>query len=232
MGFDIAQLNVFKKASEVVIIVSGSVAVLFPALQKIIRATAQEYLCIHYYLKYGECKQEITGKLSSLIKEVAKYNSNITEVEIHTYSFGGILAIDTFFPKNNQPIDKSVSEKVTHLVTVACPFDFLRVYYKHYFENRNNNNTSIKQWVNVFNKLDVLSSNFRNDTKTERSEDKISPGGISILNIEYEVTDTGQINWMDYLFLLSMKSHRMYWNDEPNSNSFFTNYLASNTLSA
>lgn len=220
----ISYMHTIKSFSKTLIAVTGVIAVFFPLVQKIIAITAMEYLCVHYYLKYGEGKQTLTGKLSLLVEKIAE-QENYESFEIHAYSFGSIIAIDTLFPKNSQNVDLRIKKEITHLTTVGCPFDFLRVYYKHYFENRNQNQTQIKEWVNVKSALDVLSSNFRNDSLEMNSDPLLSPGGISIKNIDFEIIDVNHINWLDYVFLLSFKTHRMYWETNSNSSSFFTNYL-------
>lgn len=221
----------FKNFSKSLVVLFGIVAVFFPKVQKTIAITAIEYLCVHYYLKYGNGLQMLTGKLNLMVEKITETEQAYDDFEIHAYSFGSVIAIDTIFPKYNQPLDLRLRKEITQLLTIGSPFDFLRVYYSHYFKERNLNQTSIKNWVNVQSKLDVLSSNFRNDSLNIDSDVEITPGGISIHNISYEVLESKQTGLFDYLFLVSTRTHSMYWGENSTDSSFFTNYLNRNNNS-
>jgi len=216
----------YKKFAQGLVVITSSVAILSPRFQNLMSVASSEYLCVHYYLKYGEGKSALTGNLSALVEKISETESNYEGFELHTYSFGTIIAIDTMYPGMPQQTDLRVSKEVTHFVTVGCPVDFVRVYYPNYFNNRNVVNTNVKNWYNVNCEVDVLSSNFRNDGKLEDGDPANTPGAREVKNITYEVTPFKNVSWLDYLFLLSFKSHRMYWDEEDiDGMNFFTNYI-------
>lgn len=216
----------YKHFSHWLVVITSSMAILSPRFQNLVTVASTEYLCVHYYLKYGEGKQSLSGNLSALIENVSETEADYSAFELHAYSFGSVVAIDTLFPGFPQQTDLRVAKEITHFVSVGCPVDFIRVYYPNYFAKRNTANTSVSNWYNVNCEVDVLSSNFRNDGKLEDGETAHTPGGLPVKNITYEVTPFKNVSWLDYLFLLSFKSHSMYWEIEnPEGLSFFTNYI-------
>lgn len=218
-------LKVFKDFSHWSVVIASSVAMLKPDFQRQLTSATSEYLCAHYYLKYGEGKSTVTGNLANLVEKVAEREKNYEGIELHAYSFGTIVAIDTVFPRNPLQLDECVRREVRQMVTVGSPFDFIRVYYPRYFRNRHKNASGLQKWYNVNCELDVMSSNFRNDSKPLNGEASVTPGGMTPVNITYEVTDPRNVGLFDYLFLLNFKTHRMYWTSDHDGISFFTNYL-------
>jgi hypothetical protein len=55
-------------------------------------------------------------------------------------------------------------QSVHTLVTIGCPFDFVRTFWSDYFdESRDYTDKVPLRWLNVYSPVDVLGSNFRND---------------------------------------------------------------------
>lgn len=218
-------LIMFDHFSHVSVVFASAIAIFFPLFQQRLSVTASRFLCVHYYLKYGEGKAKITGELANLIERISETEKDYEGIEIHAYSFGCIVTLDTLFPKTPNQVDKRVSKEITDLVTVGCGFDFIRVFYPYYFDARPKGTMTIKSWYNVNSQLDILSSNFRNDSENKDGDPKLSPGGLSPININYEETDPKSVGLIDNLLLHNFKTHSMYWDDDVNGLSFFTNYL-------
>jgi hypothetical protein len=225
-GFVRSLATWYKNFAHILVVVSSAMAILSPKFQNLLTTASKEYLCVHYYLKYGEGKQALIGNLSNLVEKISETENNkYQEFEIHAYSFGSVISIDALFPSNIQQADLRISTEITRFVSIGCPVDFIRVYYPQYYSDRKPVNSSIKEWYNVNCEVDVLSSNFRNDLLLEDGDPAIVPGGMPVKNITYEVTPNKAVSWLDYLFLWNFKSHRMYWDDSTNGMNFFTNYI-------
>lgn len=204
---------------------ASAVAILFPMFQQRLSITAARFLCVHYYLKYGENKARVTGELANLIEKISETENSYDGFEIHAYSFGSIIAIDTLFPKSPNQVDKRVSNEISDLLTIGCGFDFIRVYYPYYFASRPRGAMAIKSWYNVNTQLDILSSNFRNDSENLDGDESLSPGALKPINIPYEINDPNSAGFIDNLLLYNFKTHSMYWDNDVNGLSFFTNYI-------
>ena len=105
-------------------------------------------------------------------------------VHVMGYSFGSVVAIDSLYPFNQEP---PVRFSAVHaFVTIACPFDLIRTYFKEYpgsptaanpanppvrpysyFENRCALPNAPKRWLNIYSLSDVMSSNFRDDERID-----------------------------------------------------------------
>lgn len=224
-GFCYEAVVKYKDFARILVVVTSAMALLSPKFQNLITIASTEYLCVHYYLKYGEGKQTLIGDFSNLVEKISEKETAYTSFEVHAFSFGSVVAIDALYPSNAQQADLRTSTEITRFVTVGCPVDFIRVYYPNYFSGRKLVCTGIQDWYNVNCEVDVLSSNFRNDNKKEDGDPAVVPGGADVKNITYEVTPYKNVSWVDYLFLLGFKSHKMYWGEGPNGMSFFTNYI-------
>lgn len=215
----------FKNFSHYSISIASSMALLYPRFQEKLSLASTEFLCVHYYLKYGEEKAKLIGGLSNLVEKISEKETDYTDLEIHAHAFGSVIAIDTLFPKSQNQVDKRVRKEVTQLLTIGCPFDFIRVYYPNYFNGREAAVNEIKNWFNINCELDVLSSNFRNDSENEFGDEKICPGNLKPLNITFEVIDSNSSGLLDRMLLLNFKTSSLYWDKDPNGLSFFTNYI-------
>jgi hypothetical protein len=98
------------KISQAVVVISAAGAVLLPSrltVKTLIGQAAVIYLSMIYYLNLGEGRAEIFGKLESLIDSVWKHSEvsrsqgmqgSYRHVSVLAYSFGSIIALDSFFP--------------------------------------------------------------------------------------------------------------------------------------
>jgi hypothetical protein len=213
----------FKLLSKYFIAVTTALYILRPQVKNSLNFLSSEFVAFHYYFKYGEGCQDATGSLSLLIDKIVENAEQETKIELHAYSFGSALAIDVLFPQGSKNIDKGIDENIETFVTIGCFFDFLRVYYNSYTTDRSQAPKNLKKWFNINSKLDVLSSNFRDDDENSEAIQKYVPGNFNVINIPYEITNPDSISISDYIVLIGFKLHNSYWGTDKNTKSFFSN---------
>jgi hypothetical protein len=178
-----------------------------------------EFLCAHNYLKYGLCRPVILGKMDMLLQKIAEEEPEEDEISIHAYSFGSVIALDFLYPFGHPP-SKLVINRVSTFVSVGCPFDFIRTYYPNFYKGRIDYKLSLNKWLNVCSSTDILSSNFRNDNKNAEANVAIVNGGLLPQNVIYDTINPKTLKFTDYLMLISIKAHRMYWDSDIVGQSF------------
>lgn len=215
-----AIIQKLESVSHIVVALTTAAFIFAPKYQSVITGSAATYLCINNYLTEGAQKDVINGKLLALLEHISEVEADELLIEIHAYSFGSIIAIDTIFPQEKNMPEQVVKDKVQTFISIACPYDFLRVYFKHYFEGRSCDGLNIKQWLNVNAALDILSSNFRNDSAFTHGDPTLTPGNLPVTNITYNVINPKSAGFFQHLTLISLKAHKMYWSDTPDGKSF------------
>lgn len=99
------------------------------------------------------------------------------------------------------------------LVTIGCPFDIVRTFWPRYFKDRERLEGTPKQWINIYSPIDVLGSNFRDDSET-----KEATAGIEFLqeglraipaNVPYGVGP--RVGWRHVLTMNGLRAHGFYW---------------------
>ncbi len=231
----------FAKLSQTFVVLSAVFLLFMPPkfnLKERISQAAVDYLCLVYYLNLGEQRNAIIGQLEALIDEISRISekerkqgsgSGYRHIHLFAYSFGSIIALDALFPAGKAP--GRPLRHIHTLVTIGCPFDFVRTFWSAYFDARRGyeKNRPVR-WLNVYSPLDVLGSNFRND----------STPGDAVVNIRARETGTGEdvpipynvefdaglqhseLSFYDSLTLLGLRAHSMYWSSkaELESNCF------------
>jgi hypothetical protein len=219
------------KISQAVVVISAAGAVLLPSrltVKTLIGQAAVISLSMIYYLNLGEGRSEIFGKLESLIDSVLKksaiakrdkINGSYRHVSVLAYSFGSIVALDSFFPTDRDPA--VVFKEVHSLVTIGCPFDFVRSLWRGYFDSRRKFAPSTpERWLNVYSPEDILGSNFRNSAGrgdadvTVQGSAQTTDAAVPLpqKNIVFtQGVEYSRLSWLDSFTLLGLRSHGMYW---------------------
>jgi hypothetical protein len=94
----------------------------------------------------------------------------------------------------------------------------IRLLWLNYFLKRQGFANIPKRWLNIYSTVDILSSNFRNDNRDDESEktinavnlhhdQKVKPENV-IYSEGFDVNDLSLFNW---LTLIGIRSHAMYW---------------------
>jgi len=206
LGINSKSLNHF---SELFVSVTSIILILVPAANTIVTTLATEFVCAHYYLQYGQQKQDILGNIDKLFEYIAE-NDKDSKIHIHAYSYGSIVALDYLFPYSGKP-SMNMLDKTTALVTIGTPFDFIKSYYPEYYTDRSVAMESKISWLNVYSVADALGSNFRQNYEAGDAEYGISKEGLKPQNINYEVVKINKNSFFNFITLNSLKMHGMYW---------------------
>jgi len=99
--------------------------------------------------------------------------------------------------------------RVHTLVTVGCPYDFVRTYYPRHFSGRKAASARL-EWFNVYDPVDILSSTFEDRAHRKR---RATPAGIGPENAVPTNLEYGQPagEWFEWLMLSGFKRHAQYW---------------------
>lgn len=180
---------------------------------------ATEYLAAHQYLSIGDRRLLMMGKLSRLIEVIAEEDKD-TEIEVHCYSFGSVLAIDAIFPYESEPSTR-IKNNITKLVTIGCPFDFIEIYWSNYFSDRKYTNLSLRSWHNINSDLDVLSTKFSGFPVKQNKFIKSKEFWEKLGNIDitYNMVNPRQVSYIQMLLFYGLKAHQMYWDKHVDSSS-------------
>lgn len=198
---------------------------LMPNFKIFILEMATEFICMIKYFSIGKNRLNLIGKFEEILEHVAESEYDYQGVEVIAYSFGSVVAIDTIFPMKGATSTR-VAEKLDRLVTIGCPFDFINLYWKRYYEDREYKSSTIESWHNVYSTTDILSSNFRLDKEEGEAQRSVIPGAIVPVNIPFNVLSKDRYNPVRFFMLAGIKAHGMYWEDQVNSASCFTSLIA------
>jgi uncharacterized membrane protein len=203
----------------VVVILTALLAVIPISARRAIERFGDRWSLILRYVAVGEARDVITGNLDDLLGEAVRVG--YTDVSVVGYSMGSVVALDTLFPP--APTDRTIPAQVDSLITIGCPYDSICGLYPGYFAKRSYRAGVPKRWVNVFNPVDVLSSNFRCDSAI------YAPGGLDPALATQCIAEGRDAPKPDNLIWnplgqdrgptlgqvitwLGLRSHAMYWN--------------------
>ena len=112
----------------------------------------------------------LRGRFDDLLDHVltlAESEVPVNAIHVVSYSFGSIVALDSFFPRQGEPAPRM--RKVDTLITIGCPFDFVRAYFPNYFQGRHAIPNVPPRWINIYDQNDILGSNFLDDANGQNS---------------------------------------------------------------
>lgn len=178
------------------------------------------------YLSTGYGRSILTGQLYALLEHVSEKGVRYRKIHIIAYSFGSVLALDALFPDD---VPSRRTRVVDTLITIGCPFDYIRTFYGEYFSYRETSDGAPREWFNVYVAADVLASNFKNqggERSRSKEQDKPHPGEQGIkLKGGSEVTPNDNVlygsgkNLEDYKLLekaalIGFQLHNSYWTEK------------------
>jgi pimeloyl-ACP methyl ester carboxylesterase len=169
------------------------------------------------YLTLGLRRRAVEDQFAALLNHLGqKPDVQYQRVHVVGYSFGSIIALDALFPDDQAA---AVFGRIHTLVTVGCPFDFVRTYWPTYFQQRTQLGDVPRRWVNIYAAADVLGSDFVDQAappqparlcgitigneSTPRRPDVNERYGRSTTLEEYSA--------MEKLGFLGFAMHRQYW---------------------
>jgi pimeloyl-ACP methyl ester carboxylesterase len=197
-------------------------------LKATLATVAPALSCTANYLSAGRRRSEILGELTRLIDHLDEQtDTRYRHVHLLGYSFGSIVAIDALFPRELAVGRKM--KRVDTLVTIGCPFDFVRTYWPKYFQARQAAADVPRRWLNVYCELDVLGSNFLDEDATTQATER----GIEIQNqgqrrpreqdnLAFGPSAEEDRSLWEYAGFIGFRTHSVYWDrDSENALSCF-----------
>lgn len=183
-------------------------------LKAFIEKSGVETVSASGYLSVDDHRDTIAQQFSALLNHLAeKKGVRYRNVFVVTYSFGGVIAIDALFPKSEP---RGILGQVQELVTIACPFDFVRTYWPRYFTGRKPGYS--RRWLNIYSPSDVLSSDFEDvanggdarmaGVSLEGEADLVRPGR----NVRYgDRKPLDEYPLSARFLLVGFRKHARYW---------------------
>ncbi|HEV2058574.1 MAG TPA: hypothetical protein VGR11_04395 [Solirubrobacteraceae bacterium] len=203
---------------------------------KLFQGLADSGLVAACFLRYvhrpGDRDRALRGDFVDLLDELADREVPYKSIDVVAYSFGALTTINARFPMTDPPLD--VVADINNIVTLGCPFDFVRAYWPRYFERRFGRPSSSGSWINVYSPADVLSSNFNNDELRLKPQEGVVLNGATGVsddtsvecprNVPYRLDglDRPVSGWRN-LMLEGFRMHGRYWDkDEPTTETVFS----------
>ena len=166
----------------------------------------------------GALRNRLSGGLQHLIDRIAQ-RPEVDQIHLVGYSFGSMVALETVYPHGARPA-ASLSI-VKSLVSIGSPFDLIRMVRPNYAEGATLLEEVKPRWINIYQPIDVLGSNFRDDTDAREAV-----MGVSSYTGEKRVPDENlpwnpdlQLTAANLLMLRSLSVHAGYWDQSPTARS-------------
>ncbi len=202
-----------------IVLIGAVVGGLVPALREKITNVGERVVQMARFTYTGSLRNRLTGGLQDLIDRIAQ-RSEIEHIHVVSYSFGSLIALDTIFPHGGQPARSMTM--VDTLVTIGSPFDLIRMVRPNYPEERTLRSDVSPHWLNVYQPIDVLGSDFRDEGR--RGEAVGLHGSTPVQRIPDENVAWNpdlQLNLVNLLMLRSLSVHAGYWDDAATARSAF-----------
>jgi hypothetical protein len=180
-----------------------------------IEKTGVEIIAANNYFSYGNRREVLRDQFGALLNHLEeKKETNYSSVHVIGYSFGSVIVLDSLFPENSEPGPRF--QRIKKIVTIGCPFDFIRTYWLDYFEKRASIEGVPHGWLNIYAPADILSSDFKDVDSGGGGTDRgvgIKSGGVKRPdNFSYghskSLSDYG---WVERLMLIGFRNHDRYW---------------------
>ena len=200
------------------------------SLKAVVEKVATGVACATSYVSAGTYQKTILGELARLLEHIAEKGGAGDEppyrrVHVVAFSFGSVIALDALF-QDGEPAP--AFGRVDSLVTIGCPFDFVRTYFPRYFDGRRAASSTLR-WLNLYAPADVFGSDFV-DVHADRHR---KPRGIGLAGPS-EVPEAipesqvfGPARGLDeygvgaVLSLTGFKIHASYWDADPDGLTCF-----------
>lgn len=179
-----------------------------------LRSAGASLFAAHSYLRVAEHQPEIMGGLRDLCEDLAE-SERYPTVRIVAYSFGSIVAVDALFPTAG--MSAASFDSVTSLVTIGSPYDFVEAVRPRWSEGRHVRPGVPGSWLNIYSPVDLLGSNFRNDSSEGPATRGVGVAGaaVGILPSENVAWDLGiAMDFGNLVTLYGFSSHGMYWGED------------------
>ena len=211
--------------SQLLIILIAAIEAFYPGLKKRLSDASARYTSLLEYLSFGARGHVLEGQLIAILDHIE--TKGYENIHVIAYSFGSVLAIDNIFPAGRMPAERI--KGIRTLATVGCPYDLIRVFWPDYYTERFVASSVIENWINIYSPIDVLGSNFRNDSMKAEPEikDAISSGNdqnaplLPRTSLAWATARPMKgLSWPEFFALAGLQAHNSYW--EQNYESEYT----------
>jgi uncharacterized membrane protein (DUF485 family) len=204
---------------QALVVVVAVLGILLPGVRERLSQAAEDYLQMMRYLWVAGPRNSLRGEVLTLL-ERASERADVDRIHIAGFSFGSLVAIDVVFPASKPPTSRMA--RVVSLATIGCPFDLVRMLQPAYFQNRFAAVDSPPVWINIYDPIDVLGSNFRDEGDPGEAATK----GVEIRSAQDLRKPTANLPWnpepltvINALMLASLRAHAQYWGPNPHADS-------------
>ena len=180
------------------------------SLKDMLARFAGDFAPVLRYIAAGDRQGAVHGSVANLVNDIedrqAAGGQAYGRLHVISYSFGSIVALDALFPRM-QPIP--LLARVDTLVTIGCPYDFVRTYYPRHFTGRKAASARL-EWFNVYDPVDILSSTFEDRAHRKRRAARvgIGPENAAPVNLAYGQPAS---EWFEWIMLSGFRRHAQYW---------------------
>lgn len=217
--------NLWVKLSLGTSLVGGVVIAVFRKPLSTLVTSGEMIAVAHSYLVLADGQGEACTALTRLIA-MLRSESPDRPITVVAYSFGGFVAVDTFYPTSGTA--PTVLSTVDRLVTIGMPFDFGRALRPTWV--RAERATGGKPvWINTYASIDLFGSNFRRDKGQGSSQlgfggsdeqtNKVVPG----TNVQWTVDVEPRL--VNLLAFYGFISHGMYWSKDGSGRNVFVKII-------
>jgi hypothetical protein len=202
-----------------VVVVVAVLGVLLPNARQRLADEAESYLRMIRYLWFSGPRDTLRGEVLTLLERVSE-RPEVGPIHLVGFSFGSLVAIDTVYPQSKPPTPRI--GRLSTLVTLGCPFDLVRILLPHYFEQRLGPGDARPHWLNIYDPIDLLGSNFRDDGKVEPASRGVEIVGAiepSCPDLNLPWNGNQRLGAVTGLMLASLRVHAQYWGKDPQADT-------------
>jgi len=139
------------------------------------------------------------------------------KIHLLGYSFGSLILYDAVFPPSSELKRPEPIGSVASLVTVGCPLDLVRLYFRDYTTERQARTNSLP-WKNIFNAADVFGSNLRD--RTDRTAGGSNAADVQSLKPDSIRYTKEKLTLTQLLMAKGFRTHAGYWGTADEGNCF------------
>ncbi|MGK3958414.1 hypothetical protein ACLKOZ_19740 [Arthrobacter sp. R4] len=214
-----------------VVLIGAVIGGLLPTAREKINGLGERSVQMARFCFTGVLRNRLSGDLQDLVERVSR-RPEVEHIHLLGYSFGSLVAVDTVYPHGASPGQNL--KLVDTLITIGSPFDLVRMVRPNYPEGRTFEQDIKPRWVNIYQPIDVLGSNFRdNEESAEATIGLVSSTDSADRRVPEENRQWNpdlKLNLVNMLMLRSLSVHAGYWDDSRTARSALG--LAVKSLSA
>ena len=184
-----------------------SAATLTSARSNLFRAGRRIQQLLRYF--HEEQKRNILSAQLRRAVDTLRESDYVGDIHVIAYSFGSVVALDTFTYHGPQRAIPDGVAGATSLVTIGCPHDFVRLFLPKHYDGRRAHRTELP-WDNVFVASDVFGSNFTAD-KSDTKADQSTAFDMRVNNHRH-LPQEELTGWRVFLGV-GLRRHNVYWDD-------------------